>query len=80
MNKEREMYHNMGKLAFIGGTGVYDPHILTDIRSERITTPYGEAAYEIGHYGSRDIIFLARHGFIIPFLPTRLITGPISML
>jgi 5'-methylthioadenosine phosphorylase len=62
MNKEREMYHNMGKLAFIGGTGVYDPHILTDIRSERITTPYGEAAYEIGHYGSRDIIFLARHG------------------
>lgn len=52
----------MGKLAFIGGTGVYDPRILTDVRSEQIKTPYGEAAYEIGHYGSREIIFLARHG------------------
>ena len=33
----------MSKLAFIGGTGVYDPGILTDLHSEIIDTPYGKA-------------------------------------
>lgn len=30
----------MNKLAFIGGTGVYDAGILSDIRSEIINTPF----------------------------------------
>ena len=36
----------MNKLAFIGGTGVYNPEILTDLHSETIETPYGTAKYE----------------------------------
>lgn len=52
----------MSKLAFIGGTGVYDPGILTDLHSEIIETPYGKASYESGKFGDKEIIFLARHG------------------
>lgn len=52
----------MSHLAFIGGTGVYDPGILTDISSHVIKTPYGEAKYESGFFGEKEIIFLARHG------------------
>lgn len=37
----------MNKLAFIGGTGVYNPEILTDLHSETIETPYGTAKYEL---------------------------------
>lgn len=52
----------MTKLAFIGGTGVYDPGILTDSRSDVIDTPYGSAAYTSGKAGNKEIIFMARHG------------------
>ena len=52
----------MSKLAFIGGTGVYDPEILTDLHSEVIDTPFGKAKYESGKFGNKEIIFLARHG------------------
>lgn len=50
------------KLAFIGGTGVYHPGILTNLHEEIIHTPYGDAKYESGNYGDKEIIFLARHG------------------
>jgi len=50
------------KIAIIGGTGVYDPEILTDIREERIATPYGPVKAVIGNYRSREIAFMARHG------------------
>lgn len=52
----------MSKLAFIGGTGVYDPGILTNITAHVIETPYGEASYISGFFGEKEIIFLARHG------------------
>lgn len=52
----------MSTLAFIGGTGVYDPGILTNITSHVISTPYGKAAYESGFFEGKEIIFLARHG------------------
>lgn len=52
----------MHKLAFIGGTGVYDPGILTNLHKETIKTPYGEAACETGEFDHKEIIFLARHG------------------
>lgn len=50
------------KLAFIGGTGVYDPGILHDVNTHTIETPYGTASYESGFYKDKEIIFLARHG------------------
>lgn len=52
----------MSRLAFIGGTGVYDPGILSRISSHVIETPYGKASYESGFFGEKGIIFLARHG------------------
>jgi 5'-methylthioadenosine phosphorylase len=50
------------RLAIIGGTGVYDPRVLTDLREEVITTPYGDAAVRIGTYEGEPVAFLARHG------------------
>jgi len=50
------------RLAIIGGTGVYDPRILEDIREEVITTPYGQAMVRIGTYQGEPVAFMARHG------------------
>lgn len=52
----------MKRIGFIGGTGVYDPAILTDLHRYTMQTPYGDAVYEIGRHGKQEIIFLARHG------------------
>lgn len=67
----------MSKLAFIGGTGVYDPGILTDLHSEVIDTPYGKASYESGKFGKRKSFSSPAMVYTIPFRPTRSITGPI---
>lgn len=50
------------RLAIIGGTGVYDPRILENIREEVITTPYGQAMVRIGTYEGEPVAFMARHG------------------
>lgn len=52
----------MNKLAFIGGTGVYNVGILHNIEEKSINTPYGKAHYQKGLYENKEIIFLARHG------------------
>lgn len=52
----------MNKLAFIGGTGVYDPEILSNLHTEVISTPFGDAFCQIGEFKGKEIIFLARHG------------------
>ncbi|MFA7634296.1 MAG: S-methyl-5'-thioadenosine phosphorylase, partial [Bacillota bacterium] len=31
------------RIAIIGGTGVYDPRILSNVREETMDTPYGTA-------------------------------------
>ncbi|MBM7854385.1 5'-methylthioadenosine phosphorylase [Desulfohalotomaculum tongense] len=49
-------------MAIIGGTGVYDPNILSNIRDETITTPFGETAVKIGEYQGREVAFMNRHG------------------
>lgn len=56
------MAQNLVRLAIIGGTGVYDPRILENIREEIITTPYGDAKVRIGTYQGEEVAFLARHG------------------
>lgn len=50
------------KIAVIGGTGVYDPNMLSDIRDIQLTTPYGEASGIVGTFEGSEIIFLPRHG------------------
>ncbi|GAB6875661.1 hypothetical protein JCM13210_03870 [Thermaerobacter litoralis] len=50
------------RLAIIGGTGVYDPEILDDVREETVVTPYGRATVRIGTFRGLEVVFLARHG------------------
>lgn len=52
----------MASLAIIGGTGVYDPKILSNMREETVNTPYGEVSVKIGHYLDREVAFVPRHG------------------
>lgn len=50
------------RIAIIGGTGVYDPAILEDVREERLSTPFGIARVKIGTYKGKAVAFMARHG------------------
>ncbi len=50
------------EIAVIGGTGVYDPSMLTDTREEQVVTPYGNVTLKIGSYGGKPVAFLNRHG------------------
>ncbi len=50
------------KIAVIGGTGVYDPNILSDIRNEKVATPYGKVELKIGKHQGRLVAFMNRHG------------------
>ncbi|MHB1126023.1 MAG: S-methyl-5'-thioadenosine phosphorylase [Bacillota bacterium] len=50
------------KVAIIGGTGVYDPQILSNLREEKVDTAYGTVQVQIGTRGGREIAFMARHG------------------
>ena len=51
-------------LGIIGGSGIYDLPGLTDLREERIASPWGEPsdALRIGRMGQTKIVFLPRHG------------------
>ncbi len=49
-------------MAIIGGTGVYDPNILANIRDESISTPYGDVTVKIGEYQGKAVAFMNRHG------------------
>jgi len=51
-------------LGIIGGSGIYDMPGLTDVREERVTTPWGEPsdALGIGRVGGTQVVFLPRHG------------------
>ncbi|NLM47183.1 MAG: S-methyl-5'-thioadenosine phosphorylase [Firmicutes bacterium] len=48
--------------AIIGGTGVYDPKILSAVETFEITTRYGTALLTKGIYDDKEVVFLARHG------------------
>ncbi|MCD6558915.1 MAG: S-methyl-5'-thioadenosine phosphorylase [Palaeococcus sp.] len=52
----------MVRIAIIGGSGVYDPKLLENIREEDVKTPYGKIKVKIGEYKGEEIAFLARHG------------------
>jgi 5'-methylthioadenosine phosphorylase len=52
------------KLGIIGGSGIYDLPGLTELREERIASPWGEPSdtLRMGRIGSTEIVFLPRHG------------------
>ncbi len=59
------------KIGVIGGSGIYDVEGITDIRREKIRTPFGDPSDKIviGNLGGIPVAFLPRHGrghFIMP--------------
>lgn len=52
----------MEKIAIIGGTGVYDPSILGDVKEVGVSTPYGMMNAVTGNYQGFDVVFMNRHG------------------
>ncbi|MFH0832425.1 MAG: S-methyl-5'-thioadenosine phosphorylase [Candidatus Aenigmatarchaeota archaeon] len=54
----------MYMIGIIGGTGVYDPDILEDVKKVKIHTPYGATSDSIitGFMRGRQVAFLSRHG------------------
>jgi 5'-methylthioadenosine phosphorylase len=52
----------MSKIAIIGGTGVYDPSILDNIKEVEQSTPYGKIKAIEGTYHDKAVLFMNRHG------------------
>ncbi len=49
-------------IGIIGGTGVYDPSMLDNVRQLEIITPYGTVCYKVGDFAGKSIAFIPRHG------------------
>ena len=51
------------EIGIIGGTGVYDPQLLKDVKEVKLSTPYGPPSDSItvGELKDRKIAFLPRH-------------------
>jgi 5'-methylthioadenosine phosphorylase len=62
------------EIGIIGGSGLYSMPGLTNIREQRITTPFGDPsdAYVLGELGGRRVAFLSRHGRGHLLLPSEL--------
>ncbi len=50
------------KFAIIGGTGAYDPEMLTNLAEHKVRTRYGEVQLLIGEMQGHSVAFMARHG------------------
>lgn len=52
----------MKAIAIIGGTGVYDPQIISDAKEIIINTAFGSVSAVAGRYEKREVYFINRHG------------------
>ena len=52
----------MAKIGIIGGTGVYDPKVLSSEKTEKVTTDFGIINVKVGEYMGIPVAFLPRHG------------------
>jgi len=61
-------------IGIMGGTGIYEMEGITDLREERVTTPFGDPsdAYLLGRLDEHPVAFLARHGRGHRLLPSEL--------
>lgn len=61
-------------IGIIGGTGLYEMEGITDLREERVSTPFGDPsdAYLLGRLDGHPVAFLARHGRGHRLLPSEL--------
>lgn len=48
--------------AVIGGTGVYNPQMLTDLKESNLETPFGSVPVKLGKFKQKEVAFIARHG------------------
>jgi 5'-methylthioadenosine phosphorylase len=62
------------EIGIIGGSGLYGMPGLTNVREERVETPFGEPSdpFVLGELEGRSVAFLARHGKGHRILPTEL--------
>ncbi len=62
------------EIGIIGGSGLYSMPGLTDLREERVTTPFGDPSDPLvfGALEGRRVVFLARHGRGHRILPSEL--------
>ena len=62
------------EIGIIGGSGLYAMPGLTDVREERVETPFGSPsdAFVLGQLEGRKVAFLARHGRGHRLLPSEL--------
>jgi len=69
-----EMSLQKAEIGIIGGSGLYGMPGLTDVREERVETPFGEPSevFVLGELEGRRVAFLARHGKGHRILPTEL--------
>ncbi len=61
-------------IGIVGGSGLYQMEGLTEIREERVTTPFGDPSdvYILGRLDGHPVAFLARHGRGHRLLPSEL--------
>jgi len=62
------------EIGIIGGSGLYAMPGLTEVREERVETPFGEPseAFAVGELDGRRVAFLARHGRGHRILPSEI--------
>ncbi|MBU7031786.1 MAG: S-methyl-5'-thioadenosine phosphorylase [Theionarchaea archaeon] len=49
-------------IAIIGGSGVYDPEMLSNICDIKVDTEFGSVSLKSGEFKGKKVFFLARHG------------------